>query len=147
MDYLSIVRALLLCLLLFIGLGRAAVPESVVVVLDVDGAISSGMADYVVRGLKSAAEEHAQLVVLKVDTPGSLDTAMRQIIKQIIASPIHVASIVTPEGARATSEGVYILYASHIAAMSPATNLGTTTPINISLGGIKIFLAQCCLNN
>lgn len=135
MDYLSIMRASLLCLLLFTGLGRAAVSEPVVV-LNVDGAISSGTADYVVRGLQSAAGEHAQLVVLKMDTPGGLDTAMRQIIKQIIASPVPVASFVTPEGARAASAGTYILYASHIAAMSPATNLGAATPINIGLGGI-----------
>jgi membrane-bound serine protease (ClpP class) len=137
MERLSIIRTLLFSLLLFGLAGGAAAAQPTVVVLAVDGAISPGSADYVVRGLKSAAEEHAELVVLKMDTPGGLDTAMRQIIKQIIASPVPVAAFVAPQGARAASAGTYILYASHIAAMAPATNLGAATPINIGIGGIE----------
>ena len=118
----------LLPLLLAMPVAQAEGGVALIAIQDAIGPATSG---YFEKAHRRAVESGASLVVLQIDTPGGLDSAMRDIIKTILNSPIPVACHVAPGGARAASAGTYILYACHVAAMAPATNLGAATPVPV----------------
>ena len=107
-------------------------PAPPVIVVPVQNVIGPATVELVQHAVKKAEEQQAGLIVLTMDTPGGLDSSMRIIIKEILASPIPVVTYVSPDGARAASAGTYILYASHIAAMTHASNLGAATPVSLT---------------
>jgi membrane-bound serine protease (ClpP class) len=134
-NYRRTTRRVACALVAFVALcaiaGSSIGAGKIVWVLELDGAIGPATADYFVSNLHAAERADAALFLLQLDTPGGLDHSMRDMIKAILASKVPVATYVAPNGSRAASAGTYILYASHIAAMAPATNVGSSTPVSI----------------
>jgi membrane-bound serine protease (ClpP class) len=130
---MKLLTVLVLCSLVIAAVipQSQAVPTRQAFVLDINGVISPATADYVERAFDKANQANTEFILLRMDTPGGLDLSMRSIIKKILASPIPVVTYVSPGGARAASAGTYILYASHVAAMTPGTNLGAATPVQM----------------
>ncbi len=128
MTYPKILRTLLLLIAL---LASPVFAQGKAWLIDIKGAIGPATADHMVRGLEQAEASGAQLVILRIDTPGGLDSAMRDMIKAILAASMPIVGYVAPGGARAASAGTYLLYATHVAVMAPGTNLGAATPVQI----------------
>ena len=101
------------------------------IVLKVDGVINPPSAEYIISGIKEASISKAELLIIQLDTPGGLDTSMRMIIKEMMASGVPIVVYVSPSGSRAASAGAFITIAAHIAAMSPGTNIGAAHPVNM----------------
>ncbi|MFZ2398884.1 MAG: nodulation protein NfeD [Smithella sp.] len=106
-------------------------------VITIDGVITSPTAKYISKSIEDAKKDNAEGLIILLDTPGGMDTAMRDIAKSILNAPLPVIVFVSPPGARAASAGVIITEAAHIAAMAPGTNIGAAHPVAIGLGGGK----------
>jgi len=120
--------------LVFLWFASPVFAANQIVVVKISGAINPAVAEFVTQEIHQANKEKQALIVLNMDTPGGLDTSMRQIIKKIQSSHVPVASYVSPSGSRAASAGTFITIASHIAAMAPGTNIGAAHPVNM-MGG------------
>lgn len=126
-------RLLLLLLITFELLANTPT----VMKFEIKGPIGPATSTYLKEGMAAARSFDVQMILIELDTPGGLSTSMREMTQEIVNSPIAVATYVYPKGSRAASAGTYLLYASHIAAMAPGTNLGAATPISIMPGQVS----------
>ena len=126
---------LALCIFSISLFAQTATNDKQAILININGAIGPAVMDFVQRGIQKAAERNAQLIILRMDTPGGLGKSMRGIIRSILSSPVPVVTYVAPSGARAASAGTYIIYASPVAAMAPGTNLGAATPVRVGMPG------------
>ncbi len=132
--------ALVAALCMAAGLSGAGVPEAAegsppaAVSIELSGTIDPATANWVQKALADAAEERRALVVLRIDTPGGLDSSMRDIVRAIGASDVPVVAHVSPDGARAASAGLFVTLAADVAAMAPQTNIGSATPVTFGAG-------------
>lgn len=109
--------------------------DGTAIVLDMEGALGVATAEYLISGIEQAEQQNANVIIIRMDTPGGLVAPMRDIVQAILASDIPVVTYVAPGGARADSAGTYILLASHVAAMAPTTHLGAATPVSLTGDG------------
>ncbi len=102
-----------------------------ITVINAEGIVNPVMSEFILKSINTAEEENAEVLVIKLDTPGGLDTSMRSIVKKIISSNVPIVVYVSPSGARAASAGVFITMSAHIAAMAPGTNIGAAHPVGV----------------
>ena len=143
--FVASVAAILLSLELPAAQAQAISVDSHVVELRIDGSITPIMAEYIGDGIDRANGERAALIVITVDTPGGLETAMKDIIQHILDSPAPVAVYVSPTGARAASAGFFILLAADVAAMAPGTHTGAASPL-VAIGGYPVTIDETLRN-
>ena len=115
--------------------GAAAQGSGIAYSIELQASINPATAKWISSALDDAADENAELVIIRLDTPGGLSTSLREIVQDILAAPMPVVVYVSPNGARAASAGAYITQAADVAAMAPETNIGSATPIAIAPGG------------
>ena len=128
-------RIFFLIFLIFLAVNLSSFAKSQAALIKIQGAIVPSTQDFIHRQFQNANNQHDQMIILQIDTPGGLSESMRGINQDILSSPIPVITYVAPSGARAASAGTYIIYASHIAAMAPGTNIGAATPVSIGMLG------------
>jgi membrane-bound serine protease (ClpP class) len=142
------IRKLSLLAIAVLSLGASGAEEKRVVnIATVDGAIQPITAEYIVRSIDRAERDHAEALVIRLDTPGGLDTSMRQIVKRILVSEVPVVVYVAPAGSRAASAGTFIAYAAHVSAMAPGTAIGAATPVNLGGGAMDSVMAHKVQND
>jgi membrane-bound serine protease (ClpP class) len=126
---------------------QPAAEKRFVDVAKVESAIQPISAEFIVQAVDRAERDKCEALVILLDTPGGLDTAMRQIIKRILISEVPVVVYVAPAGSRAASAGTFIAYAAHVSAMAPGTSIGAATPVNMGGGDIQKDLARKVKND
>lgn len=135
------------CLFSTVVAAQAALASGPIQVIELEGSINPGSAKFIIDHIEQAEKESAQCLIIKLDTPGGLETAMRSVIKSILNSSVPIAIYVSPSGARAASAGVMITMAAHVAAMAPGTNIGAAHPVNIGGKGMDKEVARKAEND
>ncbi|MFP3868412.1 MAG: NfeD family protein [Desulfobacteraceae bacterium] len=144
-------RRLLFFLILLLGFGTGELAQSsakpTVYVISAVGSINPGLAEFILEGIRTAEQAQAEALVIQLDTPGGLDSSMRQIVQGIINAKIPVVVYVSPKGARAASAGLMVTMAAHVAAMAPGTNIGAATPVTLGIKQTDEVMGRKAVND
>jgi membrane-bound serine protease (ClpP class) len=147
MMKINLLKAVLLVVLVLVGLAAAATGPRAVYVLRAEGSVNPGLAEFIAEGIRHATQENAEALVIELDTPGGLDTSMRQIVQAISNAKVPVIVYVYPRGARAASAGVFVTMAADVAAMAPGTNIGAAHPVSVGMSKMDKTMEKKVLND